>query len=127
MEQMKEWKNTVYLNNSKFKNMKEFLPYRQNTISWITKRSGNDLIIMTPNGNYICNIIKNYKVGESTDSLYLVYDDVDDVYFVIRLEDDDYEYVIYAFQFESEKIARNCFRYASMNMENTYTNSNVNR
>ena len=125
MKQMKEWKNTIYLDNSKFKDMKEFLPYRQNTISWVTKRSGNDLIIMTPNGNYICNIIKNYKVGESTDSLYLVHDDVDDVYFVIRLEDDDYEYVIYAFQFESEKIARKCFQYATSHLGNTYTNSNV--
>lgn len=127
MEQIREWKDTVYLNNSKFKDMKEFLPYRQNTNSWVTKKSGNDLIIMTPNGNYICNIIKNYKVRESTDSLYLVHDDIDDVYFVIRLEDDDYAYVIYAFLFEPEKIARKCFQSAMMNMENTYTNSNVNR
>lgn len=113
MKQMKEWKNTIYLDNSKFKDMKEFLPYRQNTFSWVTKRSGNDLIIMTQNGNYICNIIKNYKVDEYTDSLYLLYDDINEVYFVIRLEDGDYEYVIYAFQFESEKIARKCLQYAT--------------
>ena len=125
MAQIKEWKNTLYLGNSNFKDMEEFLPYRENTLSWVTKKNKDDVIILTPNHNYICTQIKKYTVQSSTDSLYLLHDELDGNYFVIRLEDDDYEYVLYAFKFNSEKLARKCFRYASLNMENTYTNSNV--
>lgn len=91
MEQIKEWKNTLYLGNSNFKDMEEFLPYRENTFSWITKKNKDKVLILTPNHNYICTQIKRYTVQSSTDSLYLLHDELDGNYFVIRLEDDDYE------------------------------------
>ena len=124
----REWKNTVYITNRQFKHMERFFDYRVDAFSWnILKVEpfARTLTITQPNHQDNCILVKSYQYQSSSDSVYMVYNKRTDTFIVLRAENEDYGYVLFAFEFEDEKMARNCYHYACENVHNTYTNSNL--